>query len=126
MLVSPPAGGGLAADTVTATASSPAFADPEDPGPVRDTADRKIYRSPAYSISGAEQFAVQNGGEPLLPVGWTPAEVRGEELVAVAVDQREEGGCRMVAIAACPQPRTSLPEGRRKIPDAERSHVSFT
>src|SRR6185312_10756722 len=31
MLVSPPAGGVLAADTVTATASSPAFADPEDP-----------------------------------------------------------------------------------------------
>ena len=34
----------LAADTVTATASSPAFADPEDPGPVPDTAGRKIYR----------------------------------------------------------------------------------
>src|SRR6478752_1925975 len=52
MLVSPPAGGGLAADTVTATASSPAFADPEDPGPVPDTAGRKIYRAPAYSPSG--------------------------------------------------------------------------
>ena len=32
-----------------------------------------------------------------------PVEVGGEELVAVAVDQREEGDCRMVAIAACSQ-----------------------
>ena len=52
-------------------------------------------------LSRAEQFAVEDTGEPLLPVGWGPAEVGGEELVAVAVDEREEGGCGVVAVAAC-------------------------
>jgi hypothetical protein len=47
-----------------------------------------------------EQFAAEDGGQPLLPVGWAPAQLRGEQLVAMAVDQGEEGGDCVVAVTA--------------------------
>src|SRR6476659_4083833 len=54
-------------------------------------------------LARAEQLAIEDAGEPPLPVVWAPAQLGGEELVAVAVDQREEGGHRVLAVAAGPQ-----------------------
>jgi hypothetical protein len=67
------------------------------------TAVKALTWGSARRFAGVEELMVENAGEPLLPVGWAPAQVVGDELAAVAVDQREEGGCRVVAAAACPE-----------------------
>src|SRR5690348_14774544 len=61
------------------------------------------FGTEGHVLAGAEQLAVEDTGEPPLPVVRAPAPLSGEELVAVAVDQREEGSRRLIAVAAGPQ-----------------------